>query len=47
MELPSLSLSEVREELRTGNVSPLEVLNALEERIARVDPDALAQAARA
>ncbi|SRR5579862_1511581 len=38
MELTSLSLSEVREELRAKNVSPLEVLQALEERIARVDP---------
>jgi len=38
MEITSLSLSEVREELRAGHLSPLEVLRALEERIARVDP---------
>ena len=38
MELPALSLAEVQARLRAKEVSPTEVLRALDERIARVDP---------
>ena len=38
MELPVLSLAEVQARLRAKEVSPAEVLRALDERIARVDP---------
>ncbi len=38
MELPALSLADVQARLRAKEVSPAEVLRALEERIARVDP---------
>jgi len=38
MELPALSIAEVQARLRAKEVSPAEVLRALDERIAQVDP---------
>lgn len=38
MDLPSLSISELREQLKSRAVSPMEVVTALEQRIAAVDP---------
>src|SRR6186997_1367669 len=38
MELPALSVAGVQAKLRAKEVSPAEVLRALDERIARVDP---------
>jgi aspartyl-tRNA(Asn)/glutamyl-tRNA(Gln) amidotransferase subunit A len=38
MELPALSLADVQSKLRAKEVSPAEVLRALDERISRVDP---------
>src|SRR5437016_5199022 len=38
MELPALSVAEVQQKLRAKEVSPAEVLRALEARIAQVDP---------
>jgi aspartyl-tRNA(Asn)/glutamyl-tRNA(Gln) amidotransferase subunit A len=38
MDLPSLSVSELREQLKSRAVSPVEVVTALEQRIAAVDP---------
>src|SRR6266478_8001011 len=38
MELPSLTISELRQKLQSRKVSPLEAVTALEQRIAAVDP---------
>src|SRR4051812_29432170 len=38
MDLPSLSISELRGQLKSRAVSPVEVVTALEQRIAAVDP---------
>ena len=38
MELPALSITDVQAKLRAKEVSPAEILRALDERIARVDP---------
>ena len=38
MDLAALTLTELREQLRTRAVSPVEALDALEQRIAAVDP---------
>ena len=38
MDLPSLSVAALRTQLRSGTLSPLEALEALEQRIAQVDP---------
>ena len=37
MDLAALTLTELREQLRTRAVSPVEALDALEQRIAAVD----------
>src|SRR5437588_1145901 len=38
MSLPALSISELQKQLRAKKISPLEVLDALDARIAQIDP---------